>query len=107
MSRSVDKIKHIILAIDAVIHLYGMALYSNASLSLQIHVIKHLSLKILTCNSVGILQQTVGKCAFAVVNMGYYAEVANIFHCSVKYIAKVRIIFRLKKCDKIFGGFKN
>ena len=60
VSRSINKIQNICLAIMLVFHLYGMALDSNATLTLQIHVVKHLALSYLDCLCT--LQQSVGKC---------------------------------------------
>ncbi len=57
-----------------------MALDGYATLTLEIHIVKHLSLKILTLNGVGVFKQSVGQSTLAVVNMGYYAEVADILH---------------------------
>ncbi len=85
MPRSVDKIQHIILAVETIVHLYGVTLDSNAALSLQIHIVKHLGLEILAGHGVGKLEQTVGKRALAVVNVRYDAEIADILHTYLFY----------------------
>ena len=80
MPRSVDKVEHISLAVYDVFHLYGMALDSDTSLSFEIHVVEHLCFHVLCGNGLGVFEQTVGKGRFAVVDMGYDAEVPDIFH---------------------------
>ena len=80
MPWSVDKIESIVLAIERVIHLYGVALDGNAAFTLKVHIVEHLSLHILGRYGAGILQQTVGQGTFAVVYVGYDAKIADIFH---------------------------
>ena len=52
MSRGVNQVKRIFLTILCIIHLDGMALDGDSTLSFQVHVIKHLGLHILTGYSV-------------------------------------------------------
>ena len=80
MSGSVDQVQDVVLAIKMEVHLYGVALDSDPSLTLQIHVVKHLCLQVLGGYSIGIFKQTVGKSALAVVNMGYDTKIADILH---------------------------
>ena len=80
MPRSINEIQHIRLAVQFVIHLDGMALDCDSALALEIHVVKHLCLEILFRHRFGEFQKTVGQGAFAVVYMGYYAAVSDIFH---------------------------
>ena len=61
MSRSVDKIESIVFAPEFVVHLDGMALDSDATLALQVHVVKHLGLHILGRHRICVLKQTVGQ----------------------------------------------
>jgi hypothetical protein len=63
-----------------VLHLYGVALDGDATFSFQIHVVQYLILQVAVGDGLGMLQQTVGESALAVVYVRYYAEVANIFH---------------------------
>lgn len=56
-----------------------MTLYGDTSLALEIHIIKHLGLEILSGDSIGVLKETIGKCALAVVDMGYYRKVSYMF----------------------------
>ena len=51
-----------------------------AALTLQIHIIEHLSLQVLAFNGIGILQQTVGQSAFPMIDMCYYTEISDILH---------------------------
>ena len=80
MSRRVNQIQYEILAIMLVAHLYGMALYRNASFAFQLHVVQHLILQIFARNRVGIFQQPVGKRAFAMVDMRDYTKIPNMIH---------------------------
>ncbi len=83
MSRCVDKIECIVLTIESVIHLYGMALDSDTTLTLQVHVVKHLVLHFLGTNGFGKFQQAVGKSTLAMIDVSYYTEVSNILHLLV------------------------
>ena len=85
MSRCVDEVERVLLAIQDLIHLNSMALDGNASLSLQVHVIEHLSLHVLPLNRLGKFQQTVGQGALAVVDMGDDTEVPYFVHKNVSY----------------------
>jgi hypothetical protein len=57
-----------------------MTLDSNATLPLKIHAVKGLLLKVFTRNSPGYLQEPVGQCTLAVVNMSDYTEISCVFH---------------------------
>ena len=56
-----------------------MAFDGNATFLLQVHVVEDLVLHFALRNGVGGLEQTVGESAFAVVDMGDDAEVADVF----------------------------
>jgi hypothetical protein len=56
-----------------------MAFYGDAALTLQVHIIQHLRLHCLAGNGAGVLQQAVSQRAFAVVYMGYNAEITDVF----------------------------
>ena len=95
---SVNKIEHIVFAIKLVVHLYGVAFYSDSSLALQIHIVKHLSLQVLAAYGVSVFQQTVGKGTLAMVNMGYDAEISYIFHLDILFhVTKLAKILRFAK----------
>ena len=57
-----------------------MAFNCYATLTLQIHIIKHLRLQVFAGNGLGVFKETVGKGAFAVVNMRYDTEIPYILH---------------------------
>ena len=54
MAGSVNQIENIFLAIQLIVHLYGVALNGDASFSFQIHIIEHLRLGIFFGNGAGI-----------------------------------------------------
>ena len=84
MTRSVQKVEGVLLPVRAVLHLNGVALYGNSLLLLKIHGIQDLGLHLAAGNGVCKLEHPVGKGGFAVVNMGYYAKVSDIFHRDAK-----------------------
>ena len=80
MSRCVNKVQYIFFTIMCMLHLYGMALDCNTSLSFKIHVVKNLILELPVCKSICYFKKTVGKSTFSVVDMGYYAEIPDVVH---------------------------
>lgn len=80
MSRSVDEVERIVLAVEMIIHLYGMTLYCDTAFAFEVHVVEHLCLDVFGIDCFGEFEQTVGQGAFAVVDMGDDAEVAYILH---------------------------
>ena len=89
VSWSVDKIERIIFAILNVIHLNGVALDGNATLSLQVHVIEHLILHFLAADGLGVFQQSVRQGAFTMVDMRYNAKISNILHLQFYFNYKI------------------
>ena len=96
MSRRVNQVQDIFLTLVHIFHLNSMALNSNPSFLLQIHVVQHLAFRHL--NGIGKFQQSVCQCRFPVVNMGYDTKVAYILHLKViinksghKYTEKKRV----------------
>ena len=61
-----------------ILHLDGMALDCDTTLALQVHVVKHLAFSYLDC--LRTLQQSVGKCRLAVVDVGNNTEIPYIVH---------------------------
>ena len=80
VSRSVDKVEHIILPSELILHLDSVALDRDSAFALQIHIIEHLGLHVLGVDGFRIFKQTVGKRRLAVVDMGNDAKIANILH---------------------------
>ena len=78
MSRSINQVKDILLPLISIFHLDSMALDSDPSFLLQIHIIKHLPGSNL--NGMCKLQQTVSQSRLTVVNMSNNAKVAYILH---------------------------
>ena len=78
MTRSIYEIENILLPVFLIFHLDGMTLDGDTTLTLKVHVIKHLTFSNL--NGLGILQQTVGKSRLSVVYMSNDAEVPYILH---------------------------
>ena len=78
MSRGVDEVQPVSLAVQLVIHLYGVAFDSYAAFALQIHIVQHLPFG--HFDGFCTFKQTVCQCAFAVVDMGNDAKVTDILH---------------------------
>ena len=78
MSRGVNQVQDIFLALIHILHLDGVALDGDAALALQVHVVQHLSFRHL--DGLGELQQTVGQRRLAVVDMCYDAEISYMVH---------------------------
>ncbi len=62
-----------------VIQSTGLKLDSNAALALDIHIVKQLTFHIALTDRSRLFNQTVGKRALAVVDMGYYRKVSYMF----------------------------
>ena len=89
VTRGVDEIKHILLTIQNIIHLNGVRLDCDTSLTLQIHIIKKLILFFTLSNSSSSIEQTIGQSAFTMVNMGNNAKITNVLHLRTKRITKI------------------
>ncbi len=103
VSGGVNEVQHVALAVELVVHLNGVALDGDAAFALEVHVVEYLGLHVFLADCVGIFEQTVGQCALAVVNVGYYAKIADIFHsvCKAFQSAKLRKIPHLRKWGTI------
>ena len=85
VARSVDQVEHVFFAVAGqVFHLDRMALDGDALFALQVHVVQDLGLHFPLVERIGLFQQAVGQCRFAVVDVGYDAKIAYVFHCRVK-----------------------
>lgn len=89
MPGSVDQVELILLPIQHIIHLNGMALDGDPALLFQIHAVQHLVMHIPIRYGIGDLQQPVGQCALPMVNVRYYAEIPDIIHLLKHLIAMV------------------
>ena len=73
MSRGVDKIQQIVLAVVGVIDRRDRArLDSDTALALELHIIEYLSLHIANGYALSQFKNSVRERALAVVDMGYY-----------------------------------
>ena len=89
VSRGVDQVERILLPVaGGVFHLYRVALDRNALFAFEIHVVEHLRLHFALIQGVGFFEQAVCQRALAVVDVGYDAEVADVFHKSHKNVCK-------------------
>ena len=78
MTRSVDQVKRVGDAVlTFVIKADGMGLNSDASFSLQIHIVENLILHLTLGKRTSKFQQTIGERRLAVVYMGDDREIAN------------------------------
>ena len=93
MSRGVNQIQNIFFLLINELHLDSMTFDSNATLAFQIHVIKNLGLHVFAFNGLGILKQTIGQGALAMVYMSNNTEIADIFH--------LPIFFTFAKIEKL------
>lgn len=80
MPGRVYQVEKIFPAIRFIFHLDGMALDCDPPLPFQIHAVKNLIMKIPFGYRIGPFKKPVGQGAFAMVYMGYNAEVTNIVH---------------------------
>ena len=74
VSRCVDEVQDIFLALVCIFHLDGVALDGDSTFLLQVHVIQHLAFG--DTYGLGKFQEAVGQSGFTVVNMGYDTEIA-------------------------------
>ena len=102
VARRVDEVQDVCLAVIVVLHLDGVALDGDATLTLQIHIVEHLILELAVVYGFGILEKTVGQRALSVVDMRNYAEISNIFHKA----AKIRKKSVAKKQENIFFSIR-
>ena len=68
------------MAAAGVPHLNGVALDGNSTLSLQIHVVQGLLLKLALTHRSGLLEKAIRQGALAVIDVGDDAEVADVLH---------------------------
>ncbi|CRH92299.1 Uncharacterised protein [Chlamydia trachomatis] len=79
VSRRVNQVENVGFAvISLVIKLNSIELDGDTTLALQIHRVQELSLHFTAGNCLGLLQNTVSKCGFSMVNMSNNREVTNL-----------------------------
>lgn len=80
MPGSINQIQNILLSIVKIVHLNRMAFDRNAPFPFQVHVVKHLCLKVSFRNCVSHLKKAISQGAFPMINMGYDTEITDVFH---------------------------
>ena len=98
MTRSINPIESVAI----ILHLHGMAFYGDSSFTLQVHIIQELLLRISFGNRAGYFQQSIGKGAFPMVDMGNNAKISNLFHEMLKYSFSIRNWFNRDKLILLF-----
>ena len=78
MTRGINQIEDIFFTIVHILHLDGVALDSDTTLTLQVHVIKHLSLSDL--NGLGEFQHPVCQRRLAMIDMRNDTEISDMIH---------------------------
>ena len=82
MARRVDEVEVIGLAVFGVVaHGHGAGLDRDAALALELHIVQDLVLHRAFVHAVGQFQDAVGQGAFAVVDVGDDAEIADGIFC--------------------------
>jgi len=103
MSRSINQVQEIFFVSRKIFHLNCMTLDRNSPFPLNIHIIKHLILKISAGKCTGFLEQPVSYCALSMINVSDYTKVPYVFHF---YKANTRIykdiLFLKYKMNKKF-----
>ena len=83
MPRGIDQVERVLLSVAGrVHHLDGVALDGDALFPFEFHVVEDLGLHFALVERIGFFEQPVCERGFAVVDMGYDAEIADIFHTS-------------------------
>ena len=78
---SVDQVQVVDIAVlGLVLQSGGLCLDGDAALFLDIHRVKHLRLHFTLCQATTALDQAVGKCRFAVVNVRNDGKISDVLH---------------------------
>ena len=87
MTGRVNQIEAVCIAVlCGIIQRNSTRLDCNAALTLNVHIVEELFLHIAACNGAGLLENTVCKRRFAVINMGNDAEIPNVLVCQREYL---------------------
>ena len=78
VTRSVDEVEHIVLSVQVVVHLDGMAFDGDASFFFEVHVVEHLPFRHL--DGLCAFEQSVGQGTFTVVDVSNDAKIAYVVH---------------------------
>ncbi len=78
MARSIDQVQNIFLAIPGLIlESDRLQLYGDPFFPFQVHFVEELIPHFPLAEGAGNLQEAVGQSRFAVIDMGYYTEIAD------------------------------
>ncbi len=80
VTRSIDKIELIFLALVKIVHLDSVALDCDALFFLQIHIIKDLIFHLSFSQGAGQFQKTVGQSTLAVIDVSDDTEIPYVLH---------------------------
>ena len=79
MPGRIDKVELVLLAVfGLIVECHTLGLDRDASLTLNIHGIKHLSRHFALCQASTLLNESVCQSGFAVVNVGNNGKVSNV-----------------------------
>ena len=81
MSRSINQIELIHLPVTCfIVECGGLRFNGNAALFFDVHGIEHLRTHFAQIQTAAVLDKTVGKRRFTVVDVGNDGEISDIFH---------------------------
>ena len=101
MSRGINEVQDIFLALVHILHLNGMTLDGDATFALQVHIIEHLTFSHL--NGLGKLQHSVSQGRLTVVDMSDDTEVSYMIHVLLRaIICKITKIIVAKRIFLLF-----
>jgi hypothetical protein len=99
MTGGINQVQPILLTIGMlVIHLNSMAFNGNATLTLQVHTVQHLILKIALRDGSGMLQHPISQRTLPMVNMGYDDKVSQVLHFNAKIL-----LFNVKNTPDVYS----
>ena len=85
MSRRVNQVELIHLPIACfIVERGGLRFNSNAALFFDVHGVEHLRTHFAQIQTAAVLDKTVGKCRFTVVDVGNNGEIPYVFHIVIK-----------------------
>ncbi len=81
MARGIDEVQGKLLPLAVGVRQgHGLALDGDAALALDIHIVEDLIAKLAVVHQACMLNQAVGQGGFAMIDVGYNAEISYVFH---------------------------
>ena len=77
MSRSVDQVEDILLAVVGVVHLDRVALDGDAAFALQVHGVEKLILHLSGHDGTGTLEESIGQGCLAMIDVSDDTKITN------------------------------